>query len=114
MATNHEPTSQSTASYRGALAAVQPVAPITIGPKNCEQAIGAPWRWTRAKAVELGVPLLEIDGKTVIEAEALLAAFKKHGALRETERLQMAEPGSADELAMMRQRLSERRVGGAR
>ena len=51
--------------------------PIAIGPKNCEALCGVPWRWLRDHTAELGIELVQIDGKRVALAahvEAALAA----------------------------------------
>lgn len=52
------------------------VAPITIGTENCEAALGVPWRWLRSKAPTLGVPLITLGNKTVIEVALLVEALR--------------------------------------
>jgi hypothetical protein len=100
-----KPNSQST-----------PVAPLFIGPLNAVDVCGHPWRWVRNVAKQLGVRMITPPGssKTLIPAHELVAALERAGKLHEPEAPIMPEPGSADELAAMRSKLSLRRVGGAR
>jgi len=57
-----------------------PVAPLLIGPRNCEAAIGQLWRWTRRFAEQAGVPIWRLGTKTAIPAAQLMRAFEAHVA----------------------------------
>lgn len=56
------------------------VAPLAIGPANCEAALGVNWRWLRDHAEALGLTVLRVDGKPFVEASAALEAIRRHGA----------------------------------
>lgn len=77
------------------------ITPLTIGTKNAEQMTGFSWRWLRDHAPELGVEIIQIDGKSCILAEPLLAAIEQ----RSTPRV----APEVDELEVMRERI--RRAG---
>lgn len=53
-----------------------PVRPVLLGPKNCEAAVGAPWRWVRDQAAVLGVPLVGSGRKQFVRADLFLAALE--------------------------------------
>lgn len=57
-----------------------PVAPLLIGPRNCEAAIGQLWRWTRRFAEQAGVPIWRLGTKTAIPAAPLMRALEAHAA----------------------------------
>lgn len=77
--------------------------PLTIGPKNAEAMIGHSWRWLRDHAEELGVRLVQIDGKRVVMADELLAALERFASPAAPP----AEPLEAeDEIAAMRRRIA--------
>jgi len=80
--------------------------PRYLGAKNFEAVVGQPSRWCRDKAKAWGVPILKIDGKSVIPAEAFFAALEAHASTEVVE----SEP--LDELEAMRARLGKRRVAG--
>jgi hypothetical protein len=80
--------------------------PITIGPKNAEQMTGHTWRWLREHAAEMGVEVIQVDGKRFIVAAALLEALEKRSVKAAPE-----EYDERDELARMRARVA---MAGAR
>jgi hypothetical protein len=75
--------------------------PITIGPRNAEAATGVSWRWIRDHAPELGITIIQVDGKRVVLASELLAALERR-ARPETDEPQVDN----DELAEMRRRIA--------
>lgn len=77
-----------------------PVVPLMIGPRNCENVLGVPWRWARDHARRLGVSPISVAGKSMFPAAALIEALKREGA-----RTQPAPVTEIDELAAMRARL---------
>jgi len=87
------------------------VAPIYIGPQNCEHVLGQNWRWTRDTAKRLGVPVLRVGGKPLIRVAELVPALERDAG---------QEPAAAiddDELEQMRAtlglvRISERKAAG--
>ena len=52
------------------------VSPLCIGPGNALAAVGAPWRWCRDTAHDLGVPLVGTKRRQLIPAGDFLAALK--------------------------------------
>jgi len=56
------------------------VIPLTIGPRNCEAAIGQNWRWARDFAVRVGVPIWRVGTKSLIPAQPLLQALEREAA----------------------------------
>lgn len=56
------------------------VAPLLIGPANAEAAMGAPWRWVRRRAAELGVPVIGSGRKTFVRAADFIAALERGSA----------------------------------
>lgn len=54
--------------------------PLTIGPANAREAVGAGWEWVRDQAIRLGVPLLGTRRKQVVNAAAFLAALERERA----------------------------------
>ena len=84
------------------------IAPLAIGPRNCEQMVGHPWRWLRDHADELGVEVIKIDGKSCILAAPLLAALE----MRATAAPDAQPTDERHELAAMRARFGKvRRTG---
>lgn len=93
-----------------------PVAPLYIGPGNCELLIGHKPRWTKRTAIKLGVAVLTVPGsrKWLIPASLFAAALEREGVSTSAPTAAAIEEGSEDELAAMRERLSMRRAGEAR
>jgi hypothetical protein len=80
------------------------IRPITITPRNAEQATGFKWRWLCDHAAELGIEIITIDGKRCIIAARLLAALERYAAHAEP----VVEPENdvEDEIAEMRRRVA--------
>jgi hypothetical protein len=56
------------------------VAPLLLGPKNCEQMTGLPWRHVRDHARELGVEPVRVGRKLVVPAARFLEALESSNA----------------------------------
>lgn len=54
-------------------------APLLIGPGNALAAVGAPWRWVRDTARELGVRFVGAGKKRFVPAAEFLAALERGG-----------------------------------
>lgn len=52
------------------------VAPVLLGPRNCEAATGLPWRHVRDHARELGIDLVRVGRKLAVPASAFLRALQ--------------------------------------
>lgn len=89
------------------------VAPLAIGPANCEAMLGVSWRWLRDHAAELGLTVLRVDGKPFVDAAAAIDAIRRHGKAPPPpadEGEKMSDPPSpGDELAALRAKLGKRR-----
>jgi hypothetical protein len=55
------------------------VLPVVLGPKNCEAAVGFPWRWVRDCSRALGVPLIGHGKKLGVRADLFVAALERAG-----------------------------------
>ncbi|HET9933762.1 MAG TPA: hypothetical protein VFQ35_23825 [Polyangiaceae bacterium] len=80
------------------------VAPVLLGPRNCEAACGMPWRHVRDTARALGVELVHVGRKLAVPAAAFLEALAKKPAA-------LAEPANdpVDGAAAVRALLGKRR-----
>jgi hypothetical protein len=81
--------------------------PRYIGPRNCEAVIGHAWRWVRDHAKAWGVPILRVDAKSLIDAEAFAAALEAHAVVDTSPEAEARR--DAHELEAMRERV--RRAG---
>jgi hypothetical protein len=59
------------------------VTPLMVTPANCEQVLGVKYRWCKERARELGVPVIRIGGKSLIEAAPLVEALKREAASKQ-------------------------------
>lgn len=93
-----------------ALVAIPPVAAMFVGPENAIALTGHNWRWCRDTARRFGVPILRPAGsaKSAIPAGLFAEVLARHGAPRRTEAI-APEPGSADELELMRRQVRDAR-----
>ncbi|MBI3204508.1 MAG: hypothetical protein HYZ29_23435 [Myxococcales bacterium] len=80
-----------------------PVAPMLLGPANAESAVGAPWRWVRDAASELGVRFVGHGRKRFVVASEFMAALARV-ASTSVEPAAVAA-GPADPAAAVRQAL---------
>lgn len=87
------------------------VAPLMVGPVNCEPVLGVSWRWLRDHAGDLGLKVLRVEGKPFVEALAALEAIRRHGTpVTDEEPTDNSE--CVDELEAYRARLGKRRRAG--
>jgi hypothetical protein len=91
----------------------RPVAPLFIGPGNCEHLIGHRPRWVRKQAERLGVPVLRPAGsrKWLIDAIAFKAALEREGIAPKPSEAAAAEPSDEQVHAAMRDQVGLRRAG---
>jgi hypothetical protein len=85
------------------------VAPLILGPKNCESATGWPWRWVRDTARGLGVPFVGYGQKRGVLATTFLAALEKAGASMAIQDGEPDVPPDADPAEVVRRALGKRR-----
>lgn len=89
------------------------VAPLAIGPANCEPMLGVSWRWLRDHAAELGLEVVRVGSKSFVEAAPALAAIRRHGVPCPPSEGRSEDPTPSpepvDELEAMRRRLGKRR-----
>lgn len=88
------------------------VAPLTIGPANCEAVLGVSWRWLRDHAKGLELTILRVNGKPFVEAAAALEAIRRHGVKPQSEEPPQDTAPEADELSGLCKRLGLRRRFG--
>jgi hypothetical protein len=81
--------------------------PRYIGPRNAEAVIGHAWRWVRDHAKAWGVPVLRVDAKPLIDADAFAAAVQAHAVVETSPEAEAR--AEADELEAMCERI--RRAG---
>lgn len=80
------------------------VAPLLIGPRNCEAAIGVPWRRVRECAARHGLRPVRIGVAHAFRATELIEALEADDVVPEQE-------ASADPVAALRARLGLKLVG---
>jgi hypothetical protein len=61
------------------------VSTIFLGPRNCIELIGLPWRRTREMAVRMGVPLVRAGRTLLVPYEPFRRALDRAGAVEEPE-----------------------------
>lgn len=62
------------------------VAPLAIGPANAEQLTGQSWRWWRDHASDLGLQVVRVAGKPMIDAAAVVRVLAQQAAEQRVER----------------------------
>jgi hypothetical protein len=82
-----------------------PFTPLFIAPGNAEIVIGCSWRWCKAMAAQLNVPVIGANKKQLIDAAKFRAALESLAVTPESE-------PSADPAAELRRQLGLRVVGG--
>ncbi len=81
---------------------------LILGPKNCENAIGWPWRHVRDHARRLGLPLLRLGRKQGVDARAFLAALaSEQGSRGDAEPATAAEAAACVRKALRRQKVDQ-------
>lgn len=83
------------------------VAPLLLGPANALAVVGAPWRWVRDTARELGVPTIGAGKKRFVPAAAFVAALEAAGKTQCVD--DAAEPETLDPAEAVRRALGRQR-----
>lgn len=85
------------------------LAPIAIGERNCEAALGRPWRWVRDLARASGVP--KLPGKMPCYSAAGLMALFASEVGDDSSVADEGEPVTSDQILA---RLGRKRAAGSR